>query len=249
MSIISPELIQGLQFYLSAPSPCPYVDGRMEQKLFVRLDADERDANVGINAFLCSAGFRRSHEVVYRPACPSCDKCVPVRIPVASFALTRSMRRIDARNRDLVLDVCVPEVTAELFGLFSSYQQARHGDSEMALMTESDFSDMLQKGRVRTELYCLRDKKGALRGCMIADDVGEGLSAVYSFFAPEDPRRSLGTALILRLIEQAGKKGKAFVYLGYWILESPKMAYKARFQPLHRLGSKGWQVVEPRVRT
>lgn len=241
MSSVSSQILQELQFYLSAPSSCPYVEGCTEQKLFVRLTQEEPNINSKTNELLCSAGFRRSQDVIYRPACPSCDKCVPVRIPVATFVLSRSMRRIRARNRDLVLEVCASQATSELFELFSSYQSARHGDSEMALMTESDFSEMLGKGLVQTDLYCLRDSKGALKACMIADDVGEGLSAVYSFFATDDPQRSLGTALVLNLIEQARVKNKAFVYLGYWISESPKMAYKARFRPNDCLGPQGWR--------
>jgi arginine-tRNA-protein transferase len=150
------------------------------------------------------------------------------------------MRRVAALNRDLQ-GQCVDAVSStELFALFSSYQKSRHGDSDMARMTESDFSAMLREGQADTHLYQLRDSSGVLKGCMIADHVGDGLSAIYSFFAAEEPRRSLGTFMILSLIAEAQKRHWPFVYLGYWIEQSRKMSYKARFKPLQYLGPNGW---------
>lgn len=152
---------------------------------------------------------------------------------------SRAQRRVAAHNRDLIRQCADPVPTAELFALFSAYQRARHGDSDMARMSESDFAAMLQEGQADTRLFMLRDG-GALKGCMIADSVGDGLSAVYSFFSPLEPRRSLGTELILFLIDIAAARGLPFVYLGYWIESARKMAYKARFRPLQFLGPDGW---------
>jgi arginine-tRNA-protein transferase len=148
------------------------------------------------------------------------------------------------RNRDLHLKRASLEATPELFGLFCAYQKARHGDSDMAHMNEADFEEMLNEGRANTHLYCLRDGGEVLKGCMIADDVSDGLSAVYSFFTPHEPRRSLGTMLILSLIGQAQKCRQPYVYLGFWIAKAQKMAYKSRFRPLQVLGPNGWAWLE-----
>ena len=240
MSIISPAIVQSLQFYLSGPSPCPYIPAQVERKLFTKISGHASEVAADINSVLCRAGFRRSHDVIYRPACGSCNACVPVRIPVTSFSPSRSLRRIASRNRDLSLECAVPQPSSELFSFFAAYQKARHGDGEMAQMNEKDFAAMLQEGQADTRLYLLRDGGGVLKGCMIADRVGDGISAVYSFFAVNEPRRSLGTALVLSLIQEAQTQGWPFVYLGYWIVGSRKMAYKARFHPLQSLGLNGW---------
>ena len=243
MSIIPPGLSRLLQFYLSGPLPCPYLPNQVERKLFTRL-TDDASVNADINAMLTRAGFRRSHDIVYRPACPSCNACVPVRVPVRLFAPSRNLKRIAARNRDLNLEVSNAEPTDELYELFITYQRARHADSDMAQMNRGDFAAMLQEGEAEQRLYSLRHANGTLLGSVIADPVGDGLSAVYSFYAPEEEKRSLGTQLILRLIEEMQRERQPYVYLGYWIEESRKMAYKGRFQPLQALGPQGWDWIE-----
>jgi len=241
MSIIASPLIRDLQFYLSGPMPCPYLQGRIERKLFTRLKKGEDELNEGINGALCRAGFRRSHDVVYRPACEFCNACIPVRIPVHSFIPTRSMKRVIAQNHDLNWRQSDAVPSAELFALFSFYQQSRHGDSDMANMTYGEFAAMLEEGQAGTRLYLLHDENEILQGCMISDFVGDGLSAVYSFFAPDMPKRSLGIFMILSLVAEAQKQNWPFVYLGYWVAEARKMAYKSRFQPMQYLGSHGWE--------
>ena len=240
MSVIPPALSQELRFYLSGPLPCPYLPGQVERKLFTRLSPDDPQASASTNGALCRAGFRRSHDVVYRPACTACNACVPVRLPVRFFTPSRSLKRIAVRNKDLSWHRTDAVPSEELFRLFSAYQRSRHGDSDMARMTSADFASMLQEGKVDTQLYQLRDAEGVLKGCMIVDPVGDGVSAVYSFYAADEARRSLGSALILALIAEAQRSGLSFVYLGYWIQNSEKMAYKTRFQPLEFLGTQGW---------
>jgi leucyl-tRNA---protein transferase len=186
------------------------------------------------------AGFRRSHDIAYRPACTHCNACVPVRVPVRLFNPSRNLKRVAAHNRDLSLSVTNAEPSDELYALFIAYQRSRHADSDMALMNEEDFAQMLQEGAAGTKLYQLRNEAGALLACVIADPVGDGLSAVYSFYAPDEPKRSLGTQLILSLIGEAQRENLPYVYLGYWIEASRKMSYKARFQPLQALGPQGW---------
>ncbi|MDE2030416.1 MAG: arginyltransferase [Alphaproteobacteria bacterium] len=243
MSVIPPSLNRDLRFYLSGPAPCPYLPAQIERKLFTRLSGDAA-ADKEINAALCRAGFRRSHDIVYRPACSACNACIPVRVPVRLLHLSRSQKRTAARNRDLVLTRIAPEPTDELSDLFFAYQRTRHGDSDMARMTRDDFDAMLREGQADTHLYLLRDEAGALKGCMIADSVGDGLSALYSFFDPEEPKRSLGTQLILSLVDAAQERALPFVYLGYWIAQSRKMAYKSHFRPLQYLGPHGWDWLE-----
>src|ERR1700761_7632274 len=134
MSIIPPGLSRLLQFYLSGPLPCPYLPGRVERKLFTRLTA-KMETDTEINSTLTRAGFRRSHDIVYRPACSECNACVPVRIPVKAFAPSRSLKRVAAINRDLTLEIAGTQITDEQYDLFAAYQSARHPDSEMAHMT------------------------------------------------------------------------------------------------------------------
>jgi arginine-tRNA-protein transferase len=240
MSILPLGLSSRLQFYLSGPLPCPYLPAQVERKLFTRLNEPSSEANSEINAALCRVGFRRSHDVVYRPACSNCNACIPVRIPVQIFSPSRSLRRVIARNTDLQWRRVDIKPSEELFDLFVSYQKLRHGDSDMAQMDQDDFAAMLKEGQTDTCLYQLRDGNEVLKGCIITDTVGDGFSAVYSFYAPDEKRRSLGTQLILSLISEAQIEHKAFVYLGYWVAQSRKMAYKSRFKPLQFLGPNGW---------
>jgi arginine-tRNA-protein transferase len=130
-----------------------------------------------------------------------------------------------------------------MFALFSDYQKRRHADSEMSQMTREDFDAMLSEGAADTRVFQLRTEGegNELRGAVIADRLSDGYSAVYSFFSPMEKRKSLGTQLVLTLIDQAVSEGLPFVYLGYWIKSSRKMSYKTRFRPLQRLGINGWE--------
>lgn len=218
--------------------PCPYLPGRVERKLFTRLNGA---TSCEVNSTLSRAGFRRSHDIVYRPVCPACTACVPVRVPVASFSLSRSMRKVVNRNADLRAREVPAVATLEQYKMFMRYQASRHGESDMARMSLADFTGMIDEGRTDTALLEVRDERERLLGIMLTDRVSDGYSAVYSFFDPDHPRRSLGSFLILSLIFHARAEGLPFAYLGYWIAGSRKMAYKARFQPMEALGREGWQ--------
>lgn len=241
MSVINSGETKLYHFFRSGPTPCPYLPGRIERKLFTRLA--DRDLTK-LSDQLCGSGFRRSHDIVYRPVCPGCTACVPVRIPVRDFAWSRSMRRIVTRNADLELSETKAIATAEQFALFTRYQTSRHSDSDMSRMSGNDYAAMIEEGSATARLFNLRDGDGALIGAILADRLEGGFSAVYSFFAPGHDRRSLGTFLILNLVRLAVEEDRRHVYLGYWIAGSPKMDYKMRFQPLERLTSSGW-VREP----
>ena len=237
MSVI-PTLFRPLQqFFRSGPLPCPYLPGKVERKLFTRLSGPHA---AEVNSTLSRAGFRRSHDIVYRPVCPGCDACVPVRIPVADFMPGRTMRRLQKLNADLTVSGTPALATVEQYRLFTAYQQSRHGDSDMARMSLADYSAMIDEGRAETTIYELHGAGRKLLGAILTDRLEDGLSAVYSFFEPGEQRRSLGTYMILALIEQARRENLPYVYLGYWIEESRKMAYKARFTPLEALGREGW---------
>jgi arginyl-tRNA--protein-N-Asp/Glu arginylyltransferase len=224
-------------FFTTAPLPCPYVSGRLERKIVTELAGP--DAEV-LHEALSRAGFRRSHSIAYTPACPGCNSCIPVRIVVEEFSPGRTMRKILKAN-DGMLGKRVPaRATAEQYRLFSRYQERRHSGGDMALMGFYDYRSMVEDSPIDTFLYEFRDDRNNLVGCCLTDRMTDGLSAVYSFFDPDLEIRSLGTFVILWLIEEAKRLDLPFVYLGYWIPESRKMAYKARFAPLEAFGPNGW---------
>lgn len=226
------------QFHRSGPMPCPYLPGKVERKLFTRLTGAFA---AEVNSTLSRAGFRRSHDLVYRPVCPACQSCVPVRIPVSDFQPSRTQRRIARAFADLRLVETPAVATIEQYGLFSAYQHVRHGESDMARMTLDDFVTMVDEGASDTGLFEMRSQDGELIGCMLVDRLADGYSAVYSFYDTERPGDSLGTALILKLIEHAAATGRPYIYLGYWIDGSRKMTYKTCFRPIEALGPEGWE--------
>jgi arginine-tRNA-protein transferase len=228
-------------FYRTRPAPCPYLPDQLESRIFTALSAE--GADVQYNA-LSHAGFRRSHKLAYRPACPACNACVPVRIVASAFAPNRTQRRVVRRNADLTDRECPARATAEQYRLFVAYLRARHGDGPMADMTMSDYRDMVEDSPIDTHIREFRDPSGALVAACLADRLSDGFSAVYSFSTPDEPARGLGNYVILRLVERARDTGLPYVYLGYWIEQSPKMAYKSRFRPMEALYGDGWRRME-----
>jgi len=224
-------------FFATAAVPCPYIAGRSERKLIVELTG--REAALFYNE-LSRAGFRRSHRFAYRPACTACDACVPVRIAVAGFAHSRSARRVRNLNKALAGELVPARATQEQYRLFQAYQRSRHCDGEMAAMTYADYRAMVEDTPVRTATVEFRDAEGRLVAATLLDRLDDGLSAVYSFYDPDAERQSLGTWSILWLVEESRRQGLPYVYLGYWIAQAPKMAYKGRFPALERLGPDGW---------
>lgn len=236
------------QFYLTAPSPCPYLPNRFERKVFTHLIGRRAGA---INDALTQSGFRRSQTIAYRPACEMCRACVSVRVLVDEFEPSKSFRRIAARNQDLVSFPVEPKPTSEQYGLFRSYLGARHGEGGMADMSILDFAMMVEDSHVETKLIEYRRHgpdtaitkrgQGPLVAMCLTDVLADGLSMVYSFYDPDQADRSLGTHMILDHIARARAMGLPHLYLGYWVEGSRKMAYKARFTPQQRLGINGWE--------
>jgi len=227
-------------FYRTASMPCPYLHGRSERKLVTELAV--RDG-IGFYNELSRGGFRRSHHLAYRPACIGCNACVPVRIVAGDFVPSRSLRRVAVRNADVTVAIAEPKASVEQFRVFTRYQHSRHNDSEMASMTYGDYRAMIEDSPVATCLVELRGPDSRILGICLVDLLDDGLSAVYSFFDPSDHRRSVGSLLILALIEVTLRRQTPYVYLGYWIAESPKMAYKSRFRPLEGLTARGWELI------
>lgn len=225
-------------FYTTAPLPCPYVAGRTERKVVTEITGAEAEA---MHDRLSRAGFRRSHNIAYAPVCPGCRSCVPIRIPVAEFQPDRTLRRILKANATLRGFDMPARATAEQFQLFQRYQQARHGEGDMATMSFYDYRAMVEDTPIETSLIEFREPDETLAGACLTDRLGDGLSAVYSYFQPGLERRSLGTYAILWLIERARSLGLPYVYLGYWVPESRKMAYKSRFRPSEILVGGSWR--------
>jgi len=239
------------QFYLTAPSPCPYLPGQEERKVFTHL-VGERAAQ--LNDLLTHGGFRRSQSIAYRPACETCRACISVRVLVEDFRPTRSMRRVIERNRDVVGEMRVPVPTSEQYSVFRSYLDARHRDGGMADMTVLDYAMMIEDSHVDTRMIEYRQRtsersshelgNGRLVSVALTDVLSDGLSMVYSYYDSDESSRSLGTFMILDHIERARRMGLSYVYLGYWVEGSRKMAYKGRFLPQQRLAPDGWKRVD-----
>ena len=235
------------QFYLTAPSPCPYLAGKEERKVFTHL-VGERAAEM--NDLLTHGGFRRSQSIAYRPACESCRACISVRVVVDDFRPSRNMRRVTERNADLAGELRVPVPTSEQYSVFRAYLDTRHRDGGMADMTVLDYAMMVEDSHVETRIIEYRRQRadgrpagrgsGPLYGVALTDVLSDGLSMVYSFFDPEAEDRSLGTFMILDHIARARRMGLGYVYLGYWVRGSRKMDYKRRFVPQERLLPDGW---------
>ena len=226
-------------FFGTRSLPCPYIAGQTERKVVTDLTGNNAEE---LYERLSRAGFRRSHNLAYRPACPTCNACIPARIAARDFEMTRSFRRVMTTNSDVTVDDMDAIATVEQYRLFSAYQQARHEGGDMSGMAFNDYRSMVEDTPVKSRTVEFRDDEGNLLAVMLMDRMEDSLSAVYSFFDGNMGRRSLGTFMILWMVEYARTLGLPYVYLGYWINGSDKMAYKARFQPLEILGNDGWTV-------
>jgi leucyl-tRNA---protein transferase len=235
-----------LRFFMTATAPCPYLPGQTERKVFANLPFSD---GAHVNDELTQAGFRRSQNIAYRPACETCDACLSVRIPIGKFTASRTQRKVLNRNADLVRTLVEAEATVEQFSLLRRYLTTRHPGGGMTDMGWLDYVAMVEDTAVRTHLieYRLPDvdgEKGALVAVTLTDLLKDGLSMVYSFFDPEMERRSLGVFAVLDHLKQARAVRLPYVYLGYWVQGSDKMDYKAGFRPMEVLRPLGWRALE-----
>ena len=230
------------QFYVTAPQPCPYLAGRMERKLFTALQGDTAET---LNDALSKQGFRRSQNVLYRPSCADCAACLSARIRVSDFSLSKSQKRVLKRNARLTRQATSPWATEDQFALFRRYLDTRHADGGMADMDIFEFAAMIEETPIRSRVIEYTDpdkpREERLEAVCLTDVFDDGVSMVYSFFNPDLAKDSVGTYIILDHIQIAREAGLSFVYLGYWVPGSDKMAYKARFSGLEVYRHGTWQ--------
>ena len=234
-----------LQFYMTAPAPCPYLEGKKERKAFTNLTIPDADA---VHSSLSQLGFRRSQSIAYRPTCPNCNACRSVRVPVRDFIPNRRWRRVLNQNKDIVASPARMQPSREQYRLLKAYLDDRHVDGGMATMTFRDYASMVTDSPVESLIieYRIGEEADApLIAASISDVMRDGLSMVYSFFDPAHAKRSLGSLMILEHINRAAELGLPHTYLGYWVAGSPKMEYKRQFWPLEVLNGDEWLLMEP----
>ncbi len=231
------------QFYVTAPQTCPYLEGRMERKLFTALQGDSAEK---LNDSLSKQGFRRSQNVLYRPSCSDCSACMSARIRVADFVPTKSQKRAQRRNGDLRRDATSPWATEDQYALFRRYLDSRHSDGGMADMDIFEFAAMIEETPVRSRVVEYTadplpgDRRRPLTAVCLTDVLDDGLSMVYSFYDPDRLEDSLGTFIILDHVEIAREAGLPYIYLGYWVPGSRKMGYKSKFSALEVYHGGQW---------
>ena len=232
------------RFFVTSPSPCPYLPGRMERKVFTELSGGHANE---LNDALGRIGFRRSQGVAYRPSCAGCTACVSVRVVAGEFTPNATQRRLLRRHGDLQISACRPWATDEQYQLLRDYLASRHPGGGMAGMDEADYADMVEQTPVNSYVIEYREPpvngaRGRLVGACLTDQQADGLSMIYSFFDTSLAERpGLGTFIILDHIARAHRAGLPYVYLGYWVKGSERMNYKTRYRPIEALGPEGWR--------
>ena len=236
------------RFFVTNPSPCPYLPGKTERKVFTELNGAHAEE---LNDALSRIGFRRSQNVAYRPSCIDCKACISVRVLTNQFEPNATQRKILRRNADLSVIACRPWSTGEQYDLLRKYLGQRHPEGGMVNMDDMDYADMVEQSPVKSHVVEYRTpsrfgRPGELVGACLTDQQGDGLSMIYSFYdADAEGRPGLGNFIIMDHIMRAREAGLPFVYLGYWVQGSARMQYKARYQPLERLGPDGWESFIP----
>lgn len=228
-----------LKFYATQPHSCSYLPEERATTLF--LDP-QKSIDSTTYSQLSDLGFRRSGDHLYRPHCQSCNACIACRIPVEQFIPTRQQRRISRRNTDLEVREQPPLMTDEIYQLYARYIEARHGDGDMYPPSRDQFSSFLVRDLPFCRFLTFR-LEGRLVAVAVTDLLDNGLSAVYTFYDPDLPKRSLGRFAILWQIEETRRRGLHAVYLGYWIKSCRKMNYKTEYRPLEMLANQRWILI------
>jgi len=237
MTLLNDLPFTRLQFYLTSPYPCSYL---AEQTARSQVVTPAHLVDDMAYSQLIQAGFRRSGLFTYRPHCGQCQACIPVRVVVNEFTPNRTQRRAGKRNAGLVAEPRRPYFDAAHFALYQRYQASRHAGGGMDHDDRDQYAHFLLQSNVDTYLVEFREA-GQLRMVSVIDQIEDGLSAVYTFFDPDFPQRSFGVYNVLWQIELARSLDLPYVYLGYWIENSPKMAYKSQYRPLQGLIDADWR--------
>ena len=251
------------KFYVTAPSPCPYLKGKIERKIFTELvpaplaydqeailahggPETEREKAENLHHSLALVGFRRSQDIAYRPACEDCHECKSVRIPVVIFEKSKSQKRVVNKNKDILVEFKPNIATMEQYDLLKLYISNRHESGGMAGITYEDYQDMVESSPISTSIIEYRNNDGKLIGAALTDKLEDSLSMVYSFFdiSEDFSKRSFGVYMILSHIDIATSRGLDYVYLGYFVKDSQKMGYKMNFKPLEILSADGWHLIK-----
>ncbi len=236
---ITPD-VQMIRLFLTEPHPCSYLDDKEATTAFVEPGVE---IDPHLYSQLSDMGFRRSGRYVYVPRCEDCNACIPARLVVKDFKPTRQQRRCSSKNRDLNVWVTTSIDETEHYPLYERYINERHSDGDMYPPSRTQFKDFISNLWRNSKMIEIREE-GKLIAAGVVDILDTGLSAIYTYFSCDEPKRSLGTYTILAQIRLAKQMQLPYVYLGYWIKNSPKMAYKSNFQPLEVLKDSEWVLAD-----
>lgn len=232
--------LESLQFFQTQPHECSYLPDQKASTIFLN---PKQTLDQTLYSQLSEYGFRRSGKHIYKPMCADCQACVPMRIPVKLFKAKRQQKRTWKRNQDLSVSLVKTIDTEEHYALYESYIRQRHADGDMFPPSKEQFTSFLADSWQPARYYEFRNSEGKLIATSVADIMDNGMSAIYTYFDPAESRRSLGTFVILFLIEQTSLHQLPALYLGYWIKSSAKMNYKASFRPLEIQDGSNWLMV------
>jgi len=225
-----------IKLYETVVDDCPYLEDRQSASILVD---PEHKIDQALFGLLSRSGFRRSGDMLYSPKCPNCQACVSVRIPVTEFKASRGQKRVWRKNLDLKVTIEEVSFKQEHFELYLKYQKARHPNSSMCDDDPHKYISFINSKFSRSKFLCLYSNE-ELIAISVVDQFDGGVSAVYTFFEPEQSARSIGTFVILYLVKLSRTRKIPYVYLGYWIEQSSKMSYKSNFQPLEGYIDRNW---------